>query len=135
MAAINGFDSAGHYLRAGLIVNTCSQYTIQSSPDCTANFQDTGTPEDASAAASAKGSAGTTPGYADTRRSPDLRRLDAYLRGLDADKAVPQGTATPAAAPASQAAPAAPQSAAAPASQPAADDTATGPLLDYLMGG
>ena len=29
-------------------------------------------------------------GYADTRRSPDLRRLDAYLHGLDPDKAVPR---------------------------------------------
>ena len=28
VAAINGFDSFGHYLRAGLIVNTCSTYSI-----------------------------------------------------------------------------------------------------------
>ena len=28
VAAINGFDALGHYLRAGLIVNTCSQYAI-----------------------------------------------------------------------------------------------------------
>ena len=26
MAAINGFDSVGHYLRAALIVNLCSTY-------------------------------------------------------------------------------------------------------------
>jgi virulence factor Mce-like protein len=93
VAAINGFDSAGHYLRAGLIVNTCSQYTIQSSPDCTANFQDTGTPEDGSGAAAAK-----------------------------------------------RVGPAASARAVAPATQPAApvvraDESATGPLLDYLMGG
>ena len=28
VAAINGFDSFGHYLRAGLIVNQCSTYAI-----------------------------------------------------------------------------------------------------------
>ena len=38
VAAINGFDPFGHYLRAGLILNTCSQYAIASSPDCLANF-------------------------------------------------------------------------------------------------
>ena len=38
VAAINGFDSYGHYLRAGLILNTCSQYAIASSPDCLATF-------------------------------------------------------------------------------------------------
>jgi hypothetical protein len=135
VAAINGFDSVGHYLRAGLIVNTCSQYTVSSSPDCTANFQDTGADADAAAASAATSTA--TPGYADTRRSPGLRRLDAYLRGLDPDKAVPgttaatePGDATTPAAPT----PAAPASATAqPVSAPA--DTTTGPLLDYLMGG
>jgi phospholipid/cholesterol/gamma-HCH transport system substrate-binding protein len=49
VAAINGFDSVSHYLRAGLIVNTCTQYALTTAPDCSANFQDQGT--DASAAA------------------------------------------------------------------------------------
>jgi len=122
VAAINGFDSVGHYLRADLIVNTCSQYTISSSPDCTANFQDTGSDEAAAASAT-----GTAPGYADTRRSPGLRRLDAYLRGLDPDKAVPGTTA--ATEPGEASTPATGQSVSAPAT-----DTTTGPLLDYLMG-
>jgi phospholipid/cholesterol/gamma-HCH transport system substrate-binding protein len=38
VAAINGFDAFGHYLRAGLIVNTCSTYSIRPIPGCSANF-------------------------------------------------------------------------------------------------
>ena len=38
VAAINGFDEFGHYLRAGLIVNTCSTTTIRPIPGCSANF-------------------------------------------------------------------------------------------------
>jgi phospholipid/cholesterol/gamma-HCH transport system substrate-binding protein len=36
--AINGFDSIGHYLRAGLIVNVCSTYAISPAGGCNANF-------------------------------------------------------------------------------------------------
>ena len=162
VAAINGFDSVGHYLRAGLLVNACSVYAITSSPDCSANFQDQGTDSGSASAASASASAAAAPasavtGSADTRRSPDLRRLDAYLHGLDPDKAVPQGAAAqptapqtaqpaPPAAAAQQAAPmhatpaptttAQPAAAKAPAAaDDSAADPATGALLDYLMGG
>jgi phospholipid/cholesterol/gamma-HCH transport system substrate-binding protein len=38
VAAINGFDAFGHYLRAGLIVNTCSTYSIRPISGCSANF-------------------------------------------------------------------------------------------------
>ncbi|HYF25266.1 MAG TPA: MlaD family protein [Baekduia sp.] len=38
----NGYDAAGHYLRAGLIVNNCSTYAIESSPDCAATFEGRG---------------------------------------------------------------------------------------------
>jgi phospholipid/cholesterol/gamma-HCH transport system substrate-binding protein len=38
VAAINGFDSFGHYLRAGLIVNQCANYAIQPTFGCSANF-------------------------------------------------------------------------------------------------
>ena len=41
MTAVNGFDSIGHYLRAGLIVNLCSTYATQPSPGCSANFSET----------------------------------------------------------------------------------------------
>lgn len=36
--AINGFDSIGHYLRAGLVTNTCSNFTLTLSPGCNATF-------------------------------------------------------------------------------------------------
>ncbi len=40
---INGFDSVGHYLRAGLVVNECSTYvTVPDGPPCNATFGDTG---------------------------------------------------------------------------------------------
>jgi virulence factor Mce-like protein len=38
VAAINGFDSVGHYLRAGLIVNTCTTYATAPNPACLAKF-------------------------------------------------------------------------------------------------
>jgi phospholipid/cholesterol/gamma-HCH transport system substrate-binding protein len=38
VAAINGFDSFGHYLRAGLIVNQCASYATAPAGGCTANF-------------------------------------------------------------------------------------------------
>jgi virulence factor Mce-like protein len=146
VAAINGFDSVGHYLRAGLLVNACTQYAITSSPDCTANFQQQATASGAAASAATAGATGVK-GYQDTRRSPSLRRLDAYLHGLDPDKAVPgttatstTATATPAStpAPAAASAPSAAASAAAGA-QPVSDgsgaSSAAAPLLDYLMGG
>jgi hypothetical protein len=38
MTAINGFDSIGHYLRAGLIVNLCSTYATAETAGCPANF-------------------------------------------------------------------------------------------------
>jgi phospholipid/cholesterol/gamma-HCH transport system substrate-binding protein len=53
VAAINGFDSVSHYLRAGLIVNTCTQYALTTAPDCSANFQDQGTDDASAASASA----------------------------------------------------------------------------------
>ena len=37
-AAINGFDSVGHYLRAELIVNQCATYAIEPLAGCSANF-------------------------------------------------------------------------------------------------
>lgn len=38
--ATNGFDSIGHYLRAGLVTNTCSNYTLSVSAGCNATFYD-----------------------------------------------------------------------------------------------
>ena len=36
--AINGFDSVSHYLRAGLLVNTCSGFSTQQAVGCNATF-------------------------------------------------------------------------------------------------
>jgi virulence factor Mce-like protein len=38
VAAINGFDSFGHYLRAGLLVNLCVNYSIDPVSGCSARF-------------------------------------------------------------------------------------------------
>jgi ABC-type transporter Mla subunit MlaD len=53
VSAINGFDSIGHYLRAGLIVNQCSTYSTKPVGGCSANF-----PNASSASASAASVAG-----------------------------------------------------------------------------
>jgi phospholipid/cholesterol/gamma-HCH transport system substrate-binding protein len=73
-AAINGYDQFGHYLRAALIVNTCSTYSVVSSPDCTANFQK---PLSASSASARAASALDASGG-----DPVLARTQAYLRAL-----------------------------------------------------
>ena len=39
VAAINGYDSYGHYLRASLIVNQCSNYAVAPVAGCSANFR------------------------------------------------------------------------------------------------
>jgi hypothetical protein len=147
VAAINGFDADGHYLRAGLILNACSQYAIAPSPDCLATFPNSG-----SACARAAG-ATSVPGYADTRRSNSLRQLDAYFHGkkLDLGGGVAQssakdsakadtGSAATGAAPAQQPAPAAapaqpPAPAAAPSQPAASGNDPSSALLDYLLGG
>lgn len=53
VTAINGFDSIGHYLRAGLIVNQCSNYSTHPVSGCSANFSNA-----SSASASAASAAG-----------------------------------------------------------------------------
>jgi ABC-type transporter Mla subunit MlaD len=42
VAAINGFDALGHYLRAGLIVNQCATYAIKPVAGCSANYSQAG---------------------------------------------------------------------------------------------
>ena len=39
--SINGFDSVSHYLRAGLLVNTCSGFATQQAVGCNATFRPT----------------------------------------------------------------------------------------------
>jgi virulence factor Mce-like protein len=63
MSAVNGFDSVGHYLRAGLIVNLCSTYATAETAGCPSNFTTTGTTSAAGAkpqlARAAKGKGGS----------------------------------------------------------------------------
>jgi phospholipid/cholesterol/gamma-HCH transport system substrate-binding protein len=133
VAAINGFDADGHYLRAGLILNACSQYAIAPSPDCLATFPNSG-----SASARAAG-ATSVAGYADTRRSDSLRQLDAYFHGkkLNLGGGVAQSSAKDGAEADTGSAPAAqqPAAAAAPGQAPASGSDPSSALLDYLLGG
>ncbi len=143
MTAINGFDRTGHYLRAGLLINACSTYATELTTGCEANFQ---------------------PGGA-TRSTSDggslyLRRQDALLRGMPLEevlRAYPapgdgkgkrpataaattprdQHDEKPLALPdavlpgSDKTAPVAAQRATA----PDAEASATGQLMDYLLGG
>ncbi len=38
--SLNGFDSIGHYVRGGLVPNTCAEYVLQPTSGCNANFFD-----------------------------------------------------------------------------------------------
>jgi phospholipid/cholesterol/gamma-HCH transport system substrate-binding protein len=159
VAAINGFDSFGHYLRAALIVNQCSTYAIQPTFGCSANFSD-GTAaaasasvdgprdeslvETANALADALGMPGlkTEPAAAKPERRPagdrsapqrrrSAPRGDGAGEREPARRADPQATATPApAAPAPTPAPTA-----APPPPPPTEEEQTETLLDYLFGG
>ena len=140
VSAVNGFDSFGHYLRAGLIVNQCSTYAIDPTPGCTANFAP------ASATAASSGAGG--------RRDPVLAATAEAIRRAMAGEpdAAPKLQATPTPQPKAQretaarnapaptpapSATAAPQATVAPGARPAPEpSTSSGdePLLDYLFG-
>jgi hypothetical protein len=118
VAAINGFDSFGHYLRAGLLVNQCSNYAITAAFGCSANFSSGG----ASAASLPSGQP----------RDPVVQQTAAALaRALG----LPGGDVP---APEPQTAPelpVAPAPSATPTPTPTATPAPTDPLLDYLFGG
>jgi phospholipid/cholesterol/gamma-HCH transport system substrate-binding protein len=63
VAAINGFDAVGHYLRAGLIVNTCATYALAPVGGCSARFPqaDASTSAATATASSAVDAAGDDP--------------------------------------------------------------------------
>ncbi len=146
VTAINGFDSFGHYLRAGLILNTCSQYSITASSDCSAKIGGAGT-----AGARAASLKSPSPTWKDTRRDATLRAVDALLHGIrpsgSAARAATRGAAQPGAQPQAPAAsaPAAGSPQPQPQPQPSrtpAPSSASQPssqaqqgLLDYLLGG
>jgi phospholipid/cholesterol/gamma-HCH transport system substrate-binding protein len=72
VAAVNGFDSFGHYLRAGLIVNQCSSYAIRPTGGCSANFR--------------RGATATAAGADSMPRDPVLAWTAKVLQGLDPGK-------------------------------------------------
>jgi ABC-type transporter Mla subunit MlaD len=132
VTAINGFDSFGHYLRAGLIVNQCSSYVVRATPGCSANFAGATA---ATAAAASASSAPADPVLAATRDA-----LARALRGEVSRSRRVTATPTPTPRPERVAAVApAPAPAAAPAATPApqASPAPAAPqdqLLDYLFG-
>jgi phospholipid/cholesterol/gamma-HCH transport system substrate-binding protein len=93
-AATNGYDSIGHYLRAVLVVTTCSTYQTTKEPQagCSSKWPTAGATSASASAASAK-----TMTVADVKReiaggrSPYLAREDGILNGLtsaELDKAL-----------------------------------------------
>src|SRR3712207_6087567 len=85
VAAINGFDSLGHYLRAGLIVNTCTTYATEFNSACSAKFVQ---PE-ASTRATARiaGNRAATNGTGDKYLDRMNQILARIARGEDPEKA------------------------------------------------
>jgi ABC-type transporter Mla subunit MlaD len=67
VAAVNGYDTYGHYLRAGLILNACTDYVSTTRPDCTSKFTGPGSigeaqAQGASARAASTGGSSVAPG-------------------------------------------------------------------------
>jgi ABC-type transporter Mla subunit MlaD len=127
-AGINGFDSFGHYLRAGLIVNQCANYSVQPAFGCSANFTQAGA-SSALAAAEASG-------------DPQLVATARALAGLKPEKPTKDGKAKKkrdargrAEAPKAEATPT-PTATPAPVATPEpTEQEKTDTLLDYLFGG
>jgi phospholipid/cholesterol/gamma-HCH transport system substrate-binding protein len=124
VAAVNGFDSFGHYLRARLILNTCSRYYTEPVSGCSSKFAATAT--QAAVSASAAGASD----------DPVLQRTSAALAGKNPDSVAP-APKTP--APQRRKAPVAPAPAKAPSSPTTSNNAKsgaaeTGPLMDYLFG-
>jgi phospholipid/cholesterol/gamma-HCH transport system substrate-binding protein len=126
VSAINGFDQFGHYLRAGLIVNTCSTYSINPIPGCSANFLHASSTSDASLAGM-------------PRDQVLLRTAQALREALGgkspkketsvARRSAPQSPTRPRTTPPALTPTPAPQQ-----QTPPATGTPADPLLDYLFG-
>jgi phospholipid/cholesterol/gamma-HCH transport system substrate-binding protein len=164
-AAVNGFDSFGHYLRAGLIVNQCTTYAVDPTTGCSAKFRTASAsasaagaedmPRDSVLAWTARVLAGADPKK--PQRSANRRDRPSHRKGArhkqrpkrDRGRARPRsGTRTPSPAatpaptaqptqpaPAATPAPDAPAPAATPAPSGGDDGSPVDPLLDYLFGG
>jgi phospholipid/cholesterol/gamma-HCH transport system substrate-binding protein len=120
VAAINGFDSFGHYLRAGLIVNQCASYAVEPTPGCSANFPNAGAASAASASAAPPAAAAER---SDAPASPAPDPATAPENGVEPVSAPQSGSAQ---APGAQAP-------GAPADGGSTTDSANA-LMDYLFG-
>jgi ABC-type transporter Mla subunit MlaD len=85
VAAINGYDASGHYLRAQLLVNTCSLFALKTDPSCTANF---------AAPVTRRSTAAEALASKDSGRSPALARSEAILRGMSPEQALGKTSGT-----------------------------------------
>src|SRR3954451_2690343 len=94
VAAVNGYDAAGHYLRAGLIVNTCSTYVTEPTAGCQAKFGNGADTSQQSGGGSARVAAAHPTGDKDLDRSSRILALIA--QGMGAQAAVRQVLGTPA---------------------------------------
>ena len=112
--AVNGFDTYGHYLRARLLVNTCSTYTVNRLELCSSNFPEPVPEEDEAAEEAA---------------DPALRRVAATERP-GADRAASPAPVRPRA----RKAPARPRRPAGRTEAAPAEDEQSEALLDYLFG-
>jgi ABC-type transporter Mla subunit MlaD len=159
--AVNGFDGISHFLRAGLIVNTCSTYAVTPQIECLSKFSGF----DARSARAARAQTARMTGF-----DRVLARTAAVFGGMTPEQAMqlypedaaeqqrkataerraaeprerPAGEATP--APADEPGRAAPDPTATPEAPPAATPSPTAPpaatpdpdaaeaLLDYLLG-
>jgi ABC-type transporter Mla subunit MlaD len=147
VAAVNGFDSLGHYLRAGLIVNACSTYAVTPTPGCSSNFvqanatsaQAAGAdgPRDPVLAATAEALRRALAGEPQLTKKQRSRTRTTTRRvtGTPSPDAVPQLQATPTPTPTAvpQTAPSATPAPAVPTPEPQSN-TPDEPLLDFLFG-
>ena len=85
VAAINGFDQYGHYLRAGLVVNTCASYALEPAPGCSARFaaENDGDRSGAAARAAAHDPANVRAHFARRAREAGTDRSAQALRAGD----------------------------------------------------
>jgi phospholipid/cholesterol/gamma-HCH transport system substrate-binding protein len=93
VAAINGFDSLGHYLRAALIVNQCVTYAVLPVAGCSSNFPQKGA--SASAASQPKAVAGIADAVGDDPILKATAMALAKALGEAVDKAKKGKKATP----------------------------------------
>jgi ABC-type transporter Mla subunit MlaD len=81
----NGFDSVGHYLRAGLVTNTCSSYFTEPAGGCNSNFYDPFTGPASASASTAARNAGFDERKAEGGNVPAQGTLLEGLLGGEAD--------------------------------------------------